>query len=80
MAFRFKPPGFLPKQYGIIINWLKENRGPEAQFSFHDEREDYRWTTHKSRGKDWKDPNTYFIGVKEEIDVTVILLHLAGSL
>jgi hypothetical protein len=80
VAFRFKPRGLLPKQYSMITNWLKDNRGPEAHFSFHDEHEDYRWTTHMARGKTWRDSNTYFIGLKEETDVTVILLTLAESL
>ena len=78
MAFRFSEPGLLPMSYHKIIAWLKENRGPQSHYKWDDDQ--CEWTTHNSRASSWRDPDTHFIGLKNETDVSILLLSIGETL
>lgn len=82
VAFRFQPHGTITvgHLYHQIIVWLKENRGREAFFKHQDESEEYRWATYTGRPRNWREPTPYFIGLKDESDVSIILLSVGGTL
>jgi hypothetical protein len=75
-AFRFD--GFHePNEFYEMVDWLKEHFGEEAIFSFQDESR--RWTRYLTRPGRWNQPRHYFIAVKDEMEVSVILLQRSGK-
>ena len=78
VAFRFCDHGIAPRSYTTITNWLKENRGPQSHFAWNDDK--CQWTTFTGRAKNWREPTPYFIGLKNEADVSAIMLSIGYKL
>lgn len=72
VAFRFQRH-ILPQSFTQIVAWLEANRGPKAIWSWDDDKQ---WTCEAGRSKRWQEAKPYFIGLKNEADVTAILLSL----
>jgi hypothetical protein len=64
----------LPNEYYKILEWLNENRGQEALFGWHHENPNYQWCRDYGRSKRWQDAPPTFIGLRNEADVSLILL------
>jgi hypothetical protein len=75
VAFRFQRH-ILPQSFSRIVEWLEANRGPKAIWSWDHENPDVQWTCEAGRSKRWQEAHPYFIGLKNEADVTAILLSL----
>lgn len=82
VAFRFQTHGLMTSShpYHRIVNWLKANRGHSAFFDHQDKNEEYRWAIHTGRASNWREPDPYFIGLKDEADVSIILLSIGETL
>ena len=80
VAFRFATHSLMSANhpYHKIIDWLKANRGPQSHWEWTDDK--HTWTTYTGRASNWREPTPYFIGLKDETDVSVILLSIGDKL